>query len=643
MLRSEGTGDSGGTSGRDGARNTMVVAIGIAVAALRGMNQWLEDRRQRFQDTAPVREAAAKARAEKIRARAEHKAALQKIHDSATQARTKSGTFGSGSHGAKGSGAASSGPSGSRAAGGGSGLGTSGRGGKAPTSNGSTGGSKGTSAAGSTSPGKNSRADKGGKNSSGLGTTTPSGGKSPRSSASSPALERARGRQERAAARQGAKDQRRADRQAARLEGRAKERDASRARKNNARDARQAVKDKIRNGRLEAKAKRKEAAREARAEAKRKKKEKGTATEPDRTTLAQATGEEARRRLKNRRESLAPPVISKAGKVEKPEKKSGKGKTDDGSGSTPDAAPKVDPKKPKPSPGPDGSTAAPKVDLKKPKKSSGAARARAFWRKGKKPRVGPTSTSAGKGSSGPAGGGPADSERKKGPRPGSRSRRNRQHQPPPRQEPRANGEWLRPPPGMAATYTVTLTRQNREKPKKAPASITRGRLGLPAGSPPPGPTTTVAGPPGPAPAQQKGARPMGGAPAVQNVQFNDAELTVYDVIESDKDMAEEILLGAEHARVVADRCQDLVSSLESLHSELVAKSVPGRLVGWCARLIERAGVVEAKAEALTQGLPRASEAIAHAGQVAAEYDKRPADVTRDMGHTAPADASYHQE
>ncbi len=134
-----------------------------------------------------------------------------------------------------------------------------------------------------------------------------------------------------------------------------------------------------------------------------------------------------------------------------------------------------------------------------------------------------------------------------------------------------------------------------------------------------------------------------GAPAVKDVQFADAELTVYDVIESDADMAEEITAGAEHAKQVADRCQKLVSSLESLQAELAAKSVPGRLLGWCTRLIERANVVETKADALAKGLPAASEAIRHAGEVAAEYDKHPADVTKDMGHTAPADASYHQE
>lgn len=136
---------------------------------------------------------------------------------------------------------------------------------------------------------------------------------------------------------------------------------------------------------------------------------------------------------------------------------------------------------------------------------------------------------------------------------------------------------------------------------------------------------------------------MSGAPAVQNVQFADAELTVYDVIESDEDQAHEIMAGAEHAKIVADRCQDLTNHLDALRAELEARYVPGRLLGWCVRLMDRSQTVEAKAQALAQGLPRASEAIAHAGQVAAEYDKHPADVTRDMGHTAPADASYHQE
>ncbi|MEU5274194.1 hypothetical protein AB0G77_38095 [Streptomyces hygroscopicus] len=233
-----------------------------------------------------------------------------------------------------------------------------------------------------------------------------------------------------------------------------------------------------------------------------------------------------------------------------------------------------------------------------------------------------------------------------GPRPsGSRSRKNGAHgRQRPQDAPRTDGEWLRPPPGWKVGYSVTITRPDREKPTPQPAAITRGRLGLPAG------TSTVAaptagtapGPSGPA-APQKGAPPMSAAPAVRTTQFIDAELTVYDVIDSDEDMAEEILAGAEHAKAVADRCEDLTSALESLHAELIAKKVPGVLIGWTVKLIERAQVVQGKAEGLAAALPRASEAITSAGQRAAEADKHRADAVKDAGHVAPAEREYHQE
>lgn len=207
--------------------------------------------------------------------------------------------------------------------------------------------------------------------------------------------------------------------------------------------------------------------------------------------------------------------------------------------------------------------------------------------------------------------------------------------------PGAGGTWLRPPPGMTVTYTVE--RIGPPRPNRSP----RVPQGLPAAAPAAASTTAPAGPSAPVPQQRKEARPMGGSPAVQgveNVQYaDDSELTVYDVIESDEDMAQQIMAGADHARIVRDRCQDLVSSLESLYFELVDRKVPGALSGWCARLIEKAHIVESKAEGLAAGLPRASEAIAHAGQVAADYDKQPADITADMGHSAPAEAEYHQE
>ncbi|MDP9608816.1 hypothetical protein [Streptomyces demainii] len=213
----------------------------------------------------------------------------------------------------------------------------------------------------------------------------------------------------------------------------------------------------------------------------------------------------------------------------------------------------------------------------------------------------------------------------------------------PQDAPRTDGEWLRPPPGWKVGYSVTITRPDRERPKPQPAAISRGRQALPAATSSVGSAAgTTPGPSGPA-APQKGARPMGGAPAVRTTQFTDAELTVYDVIDSDEDMAEEIMAGAEHAKVVADRCEQLTSTLEALRAELIGKKVPGVLIGWTARLIERAGVVQGKAEGLAAALPRASEAIATAGRRAAEADKHRADAVKDAGHVAPAEREYHQE
>ncbi|GFH71638.1 hypothetical protein Sdia_24060 [Streptomyces diastaticus subsp. diastaticus] len=631
VLRSEGHGEveaaGEGGRGRDGLGGVMVAAIGIAVAALRGMTQWAEDRRQRFQDQAPVRLAAAKAKAERIKDRAEHDAALAAIGNDAAKARAKGrvqsptefgrdATKNKGGKGSKGT-FGESGSSGSgRAPKPGQGKGKGGSGGKDTTAHGSTG-AGGKPGAG----GKGKGSDKGPKGADGAGGKSPS-------------LERARGRQERAADKQRAKDQRRADRAAAQLEDWGKGRD----RRHGSQDDRQAVKDRIRNGRLEAKAARKDAARDARRQERAKRKEEKAAR--DRTTLGQSLGqsitEEAERRLKDRRDALDPPVLSRNRKNTPAEDA--------------ESGPKVDlTKKPRAPKG--SSTAPPKATSPKPPPPGSETAAE------------PPKQEAG----GPTGSGP-----------GSRSRRNREQQPPPRQEPRADGEeWLRPPPGMRVEYTVTIDRPDREAQAQARARAKaeeelrrRARLAnvvTPNPGLPPGPTAGSETPPGsptpppstssstssPAPkTERKAPIPMPGGPparpapppsSVGDTQFTDSDLTVYDVIDADQDMAEEITAGAEHALLVADRCQRLQAALEGLRASLIAKSVPGVFVGWCTRLIERAGVVEDKAVAVARGLPRASEAIAHAGAVAAEHDKPVADVVRDMGHTAPAAASYHQE
>ncbi len=648
-LRSEGHDENEGGGAQAGLGGVMVAAIGIAVAALRGMTQWTEDRRQRFQDQAPVRLAAAKAKAERIKDRAEHEAALAAIGNDAAKARAKSRiqsptefggdatkNKGGGGKGGKGAGTFGEGGSGGSGRGPKSGPDKSkgGKSGRETASHGSTG------AGGKPGPGgKGKGSDKGPKGADGAGGSggkSPKSGKSPSPPSSSPSLERARGRQERAADKQRAKDQRRADRVAAQLEDRGKDR----KRHHGSQDDRQAVKDRIRNGRLEAKEARKDAARDARRQerADRKAKRKEEKAARDRTALAQSVGqavtEETERRLRARRDALDPPVLSRNRK--------------DTPAEDAESGPKVDLKK-KPR-APKGSSTAP------PKATS------------PKPPPGPETEAEppGQETGGPGSG------------PGSRSRRNREQQPPPRQEPQADGEWLRPPPGMRVEYSVTIDRPDREAQAQARARAKaeeelRRRANLanvfnPAPGLPPGPTTRSEAPPAapapppsstpsstssPAPKNERKAPiPMPGGPlahpapppsSVGDTQFTDSDLTVYDVIDADQDMAEEIMAGAEHALLVADRCQRLQAALEGLRASLIAKSVPGVFVGWCTRLIERAGVVEDKAVAVARGLPRASEAIAHAGAVAAEHDKPVADVVRDMGHTAPADTSYHQE
>ncbi|MEC3992054.1 hypothetical protein VSR01_00220 [Actinacidiphila sp. DG2A-62] len=128
-----------------------------------------------------------------------------------------------------------------------------------------------------------------------------------------------------------------------------------------------------------------------------------------------------------------------------------------------------------------------------------------------------------------------------------------------------------------------------------------------------------------------------------NTQYADADLTIYDVIESDEDMAEEITQGADDARQAAEDCEVLMNRLEALHAKIQELKVPGVLEGLVLLLWEKAGEVKARAEAVAETIPAASEAIASAGQKAAERHKPLADAVRDAGHTAPAERDYHNE
>ncbi|WP_369384085.1 hypothetical protein [Streptomyces sp. cg36] len=202
--------------------------------------------------------------------------------------------------------------------------------------------------------------------------------------------------------------------------------------------------------------------------------------------------------------------------------------------------------------------------------------------------------------------------------------------------PGGDGEWLRPPPGWDVTYKVDLEVIRPEPRRRQPAGITTGRKGLPAGSS--GQVTPTRSVPKESPIVMGTAVSVG---EVGDTQFIDAELTVYDLIESDEEMGEQILQGVDHMNLVAAKCEGLKSGLENLYAMCIEKKVPGVLVKWCIRLMERAGSVQDKAEALRDSLPRASEAILSARDTAVEADKLRADRVKEAGHTAPAEREYH--
>ncbi|MGW2112014.1 hypothetical protein [Streptomyces sp. NPDC001948] len=202
--------------------------------------------------------------------------------------------------------------------------------------------------------------------------------------------------------------------------------------------------------------------------------------------------------------------------------------------------------------------------------------------------------------------------------------------------PGGDGEWLRPPPGWDVTYKVDFEVIRPEPRRRQPVGITTGRRELPAGSS--GQVTPTRSVPKESPIVMGTAVAVG---EVGDTQFVDADLTVYDLIESDEEMGEQILQGVDHMNLVASKCEGLKSGLESLYAMCIEKKVPGVLVKWCIRLMERAGSVQDKAEALRDSLPRASEAILSARDTAIEADKLRADRVKEAGHVAPAEREYH--
>ncbi|WP_438490728.1 hypothetical protein [Streptomyces sp. S186] len=373
-----------------------------------------------------------------------------------------------------------------------------------------------------------------------------------------------------------------------------------------------------------------------------------------RVTLPAAIAKESARRLKKRRKRLDPPVLTKVPKK--------KGKKPAPARTTP-TTPKVDlTKKPKTGTTGAGGPAAPKVDLtKKPKPGAadtGGTAPKVNLRKKvkltKKPRK-PGSGTAAAGGTGPAGPKPtgptttdpkskADKSRsRRGWWERASARRSGRPAPDPSSSTSSTGSGTAPGPGAApgggfgpppgwgyAEGTTITVEQVGGEGWTARRRENRRAAGVPAGAIPAS-RTGGTGVTVPVPTK---------AP---NTQYADSDLTIADVIDSDADMAEEIMAGVDEARAAAEGCDKMMTRLEALHQKIVDLKVPGVLEGWVLILAEKAVSVKAKAEALAEKLPAASEAIATAGQNAERRHKPLADAVRDAGHAAPAERDYHVE
>ena len=687
-LRSEGMvpavrdGDDGEADGPGVAALGLAATLAIALAALRGtataLTDWRQRRQERALELAPLREARLKHRLAGEEAAAKHSLAMQGLGDKAAQKRGKSvpssQDFGRKSlGGGKSTGSSGKGVGGTRPgrSGGKGGSGSSlTPGGKKNSPKASTGlGSLGTKGkGGSQSPGSGKSGLSGKNGGSGSGTKPPSGGKSPSSKKSSPALERARGRQDRAATRQGAKIQRRADRQAARAENRAKDRDAARDRKTRGADARQDTKDRVRNARADAKQARKEQvrqdrfeakqkARKARTEARQKKKETAAAADVARTTLGQAVAKGARRRLKKRRKNLSPPVLTTV-KRKKSKKKGGKSggitpagpKVDLTKKPKPGAAPKVDlTKKPKPAGG--TTPVRPKVDLTKKPKPGGGAKASGPGRK-RKVRVKPKSKKArGSGS----GTGPADrrkaSRKERARRASERARAKTEdttdsvgsgwefYTPPPRGERRSAYDSMRDTDPRQQEVWVTeqvFPPGYQASPHEA---LTTGARGLPARTT----TNTKEAPVGNSPTVQTAGAVTTAMDGDMNPEHA-TEVTLDDVTEFLDEVVSEAFEAHDECLLLSARAKELMYALDEVAARLAAKhNILGTLTAWAmSKLAESMEVLSRKAEEMSVKSLYAAETCEIAKTELDDAYRPLTQATADAGLRTPS-ARVHNE
>ncbi|MFD8533861.1 hypothetical protein ACFV0L_41280 [Streptosporangium canum] len=213
---------------------------------------------------------------------------------------------------------------------------------------------------------------------------------------------------------------------------------------------------------------------------------------------------------------------------------------------------------------------------------------------------------------------------------------------PPPPPPPPGWERMRPPPAADRTVKVTVERvDERPWPRPEAAALTVGQAALPAG--PTGSPTAGPAAPTPSAPHPQGDRPVSTPARMTTTQYADADLTIYDVIDADADMAEEITAGVDDARATADGCERLMTKLEAVAAEIVELKVPGVLAGMLLRLIDKTLTVKARAEAIAANLPAAAEAISTAGSNAEMRHKSLADAVRDAGHIRPAEREYHDE
>jgi hypothetical protein len=665
------------------------------------MTDWRQRRQERATELAPLREARLKHQLAGEEAVAKHNLAMQGLGDKAAQKRGKS-IPSSQEYGRKavggGRGASGGGKGGGFAGGSGagrskSGLGSTGTGpgGKKNSPKTSTGSGllgRGTGSQSPKSPkssGGSGKSGSSGKNGgSGSGIKPPSKGKSPSAKDSSPALERARGRQDRAAARQSAKVQRGADRQAARLEHRKKNQDAVRDRTGRAKDARQDTKDRVRNARVDAKEARKEQvradrfeakrkARKARSKARRKKKEAAAAANAGRTTLRQVVAKAAQSRLAGRRTNLARPVLTTGN----PKKTRNTGAATSGPkisltktpkpGAGSGTPPKVSlTKKPKQGGGAGTKAPGPKISLTKKPKQGGtgtappaAKKPKPGGKKGpgrKKPRV-----KSKKSRSGAAGAtGPADrrkayrkeraqraSERARakaesataddptGPGPGA----GWTFYEPPREERRSAYDSMRDTdPQQQEVWTAEQVFPAGYQASGNEA-LTTGARALPAGTGSGSASTTI-----------KKEAPMGSSPSVRTPMDNGispehaTEVTLDDVVDFLDEVVSDAFTAHDECLLLAAHAKEIMYVLDELAARLAAKhNIIGAITSWAmSKLAESMEVLSRKAEEMSAKSLLAAETCETAKTEMDDAYRPLTQATADAGLRTPS-ARVHNE